>query len=99
MSLSKFLSFSQGTASWKLDETLLPRLVDGQLHQPSMFKFTQREFGCKMKIKRAFQATWFKKWRWLHYDESKDVAFCHLCLKAKKLSVANADKVFIMNGF
>ena len=102
MSLLKFLSFSQATSSWKLDETLLLRSVDGQPHQPSMFKFPQSEFGCKTNVKRAFQATWFTKWRWLHYDENKDVAFCHLCLKAnkeKKLTVANADKAFITNGF
>ena len=71
-------------------------------HQPSNFKFPLREFGRKTIVKRAFQSMWFKRWNWLHYDESQDVAFCFPCLKAfkeKKLTGANPDKAFISNGF
>ena len=100
MSLLKFLTSSEASLSWKLDDSLL--LVAEQPNQPSNFKFPQREFGCKTKVKRLFQATWFKRWSWLHYNESNDVAFCYFCIKAyrdKKLTVSNADKLFIMNGF
>ena len=99
MSLFQFLTASgasQGTSSRKPDDTLL--LVADQPNQPSNLKFPKREFGCKTKVKRSFQATWFKRWRWLHYDESNDVAFCYWCIKAykeKKLTVSNADKAFI----
>ena len=99
MSLFQFLTASgasQGTSSRKPDDTLL--LVADQPNQPSNLKFPKREFGCKMKVKRSFQTTWFKRWRWLHYDESNDVAFCYWCIKAykeKKLTVSNADKAFI----
>ena len=100
MSLSKFLIYSKASSSRKPDDSLL--LVAEQPNQPSNFKFPQREFGCKTKVKRSFQAMWFKRWSWLHYNESNDVAFCYLCIKAyrdKKLTVSNADKVFITNGF
>ena len=49
-------------------------------HQSSNFKFPLREFGRKTIVKRAFQSTWVKRWNWLHYDESQDVAFCFPCL-------------------
>ena len=26
---------------------------------------------------------WFAKYDWLHYDVSKDTAFCHLCMRAE----------------
>ena len=38
----------------------------------------------------------------LHYDEAKDLAFCHLCMLAYrdgKLRSQNLDKAFIINGF
>lgn len=96
MSSSKILQCSSRT-----DDTSSLLVVD-QPNQPLNFKFPQREFGCKTKVKRSFQATWFKRWRWLHYDESNDLAFCYLCTKAykeKKLTVGNVDKAFILNGF
>ena len=71
-------------------------------HQPSNFKFPLREFGRKTIVNRAFQSAWFKRWNWLHYDESQDVVFCLPCLKAfkeKKLTGGNPDKAFISNGF
>ncbi len=62
----------------------------------------QREVGRQVKVKRSFQATWFQRWNWLLYDESHDVVFCHLCVKAyqeKKLSSGSIDHSFICNGF
>ena len=56
---------------------------------------------CKERV-WLHENTWFKRWNWLHYDESQDVAFCFPCLKAfkeKKLTGANPDKAFISNGF
>ena len=33
--------------------------------------------------KRSFQAPWFDHFKWLHYDEDMDAAFCHVCAKAE----------------
>ena len=56
-------------------------------------------------VKRAFQAQWFGKWRWLYYDCSRDLAFCHTCVTAfktskLKLSSGNVkDSAFLFAGF
>ncbi len=49
---------------------------------------------------RSFQASWFKQWSFLHYDEVKDVAYCHICVtafKQKKKEESRADPVFVRN--
>jgi len=51
-------------------------------HQPTGFKFPLRGFGVKNTVYRSFQPPWFQRWPFLHYDESRDVAFCHVCLLA-----------------
>ena len=48
-------------------------------HQPLALKFPKRQYG---KQHRAFQSGWFQHWHCLHYDESKDAAFCHICVAA-----------------
>ena len=72
-------------------------------HQPKLFRFPQREFGKTRVTKRSFQPQWFDKWRWLHYIEEKDLAFCHTCLLAHKKnqlhSVSNLEQNFISTGF
>ena len=42
--------------------------VQDQAYQPSNFSFPRREFGKSAPVKRAFQASWFNRWKWLHYD-------------------------------
>ena len=54
-------------------------------HQPLTFCFPKRTFGIKTVVERCFQASWFQRWTWLHYNEAKDSVHCHLCLKAVKL--------------
>ncbi len=54
-------------------------------HQPLTFSFPKRTFGKKTRVERCFQASWFQRWTWLHYNEAKDTVHCHLCLKAVKL--------------
>ena len=62
-------------------------------HQPINFHFPQREFGQKAVTKHSFQAKWFSKWPWLHYNEENDSIFCFHCIRAysqnKLLGVAN----------
>ena len=52
-------------------------------HQPSStYMFSKQIFGKNRVIESSFQASWFQKWKWLHYDESNDLAFCHTFMKA-----------------
>ena len=72
-------------------------------HQPLSFKFPKREYGKKTVVKRSFQAQWFKRWSWLHYDEDRDVVFCFTCVKAyleKKLhSTSSLEATYISKGY
>ena len=72
--------------------------------QPRRFNFPKRPFGKKNVVYRSFQAAWFDRWRWLHYDCSRDVAFCFTCIKAikagkMKISGNTKGSSFIFNGF
>ena len=71
-------------------------------NQPKTFKFPQRSFGVKNPVKRSFQASWLANRTWLHYDETNDLAFCHVCLvayKDGKLKSNTIDKAFMDNGY
>ena len=62
-------------------------------NQPKTFWFPQE---------RSFQPSWFDSQPWLHYDKSKDLAFCHFCMLAYrdgKLRNFNLDKAYIINGY
>ena len=54
-----------------------------QPHQPRKFSFPMRSFGKTSVVKRSFQAEWFDKFPWIHYDEALDAALCHLCARAE----------------
>ena len=49
---------------------------------PCSFSFQRR--GKTKVVKWAFQAQWFGKWGWLHYDSSRDLVFCHTCITILK---------------
>ena len=71
-------------------------------HQPKAFTFQKHSLGKKQVEQRAFQPIWFAKWSWIHYDESSDSAFCHICVKAEgegKLKASSKDITFIQKGF
>ena len=73
----------------------LPEVGSQPHHPASDFKYPQRSFG---KAMRACQSSWFKLWPFLHYDEAKDVLFCHTCvvgLGQKKLKPSNVDPAFV----
>ena len=66
------------------------------------FKFSYREFGKQKLVKRAFQHSWFAKWKWLHKEEDMDKAFCYNCIQAykeDKLRASNLELAFISKGF
>ena len=58
--------------------------VGDKLYQSPYYQFPRREFGHKNVERRSFQAVWFRKWPWLHYDHLWDLAFCNTCFHAIK---------------
>ena len=70
-------------------------------HQPTAFSFLKRSFGKKNVSLRSFQASWFRQWPFLHYDEARDVVHCHTCVmgfKEKKVKASNADPAFVSSA-
>ena len=71
-------------------------------HQHTSFHFPKKAFGKTKIVERAFQASWFLRWKWLHYDEANDLAFCHTCMKAHaegKLKCKTLEPSLISRGF
>ena len=71
-------------------------------HQLKEFTFPKRSFGKKYVVQRVFLSSWFDKWKWIHNDETADVAFCYVCMKADeagKLKANSKDLVFLQKGF
>jgi len=67
-------------------------------HQPLEFAFPKQPFGKAKVVYLSFQKLWFKEWPFLHYDEAKDVAFCHTCaiaVKEKKIRASTAEASFV----
>ena len=78
-------------------------VVSDKPHHPIDFAFPSREFGKKNPTKRSFQARWFKQWKWIHYNEENDSAYCFYCVKAYKENklnnIPNLEKTYISTGF
>ena len=101
-SMSKSSNYLPLSSSLQLDCLQCPQVLDAP-HQPRSFRFPRRSFGSKTVVKRGFKASWFDNHTWLHYDESKDLAFCFLCMKAVKKNTQTtsrcAGKAFISTRF
>ena len=71
--------------------------------QPRHIVFPSRSFGKTAPVSRSFQATWFNKFRWLHYDLAQDAARCFTCCKAIKdgraVVTGVTDRAFVVKGF
>ena len=71
--------------------------------QPTNISFPSRSFGVAKPVNRSFQASWFNRFHWLHYDTALDSAFCFVCCKAikqkKVLITGVAENAFIIDGF
>ncbi|XP_068735601.1 zinc finger MYM-type protein 1-like [Montipora capricornis] len=83
-------------------EKILGSFQTDSPYQPKNFKFPAKTFGSKNQTKRSFQTAWFERFKWLHYDERRDAAYCHTCLKALHsgmLTSSIADPAFTKNGF
>ena len=78
-----------------------PIEVGNKPHQPRNIQFPAR-FGIAQPTYRSFQAKWFDKFPWLHWDDRTESCFCHLCLKASQaglLLTNTAESAFISTGF
>ena len=83
-------------------EVRLPEIGDSP-NQPRDFSFPSRKFGKSNVVSRAFQPSWFARWKWLHYDATHDLVFCHTCVVAAKtgkmkLSGNMKDSIFLSGG-
>ena len=69
-------------------------------NQPTgSYVFPKRYFG-KSQPPRSFLPEWFKKFSWLHYEETTDSAFCSVCMNAvKQLHSSKRDESFITRGY
>ena len=54
-------------------------------HQPLNFPYPKRSFEKKSVVQRSFRPSWFSQWPFLHYEESRDLVFCHTCVMGFKL--------------
>ena len=75
----------------------LPELPSSP-HQPSSFTFPKRCFGNKVIVQRSCQRSWFERWPFLHYDEGKDVVYCHTCVtgfRQGKMKSSKAEPAFV----
>ena len=74
-----------------------------QPFQPRNMHFPSRTFGKSAPVKRSFQATWFSRFNWLHYDATNDSVRCFTCCKAVKdgRAVINGltEQAFLVKGF
>ena len=61
-----------------------------QPNQPTNITFPKRMFSGKLC---SFQPSWFTMCHWLHYDPSKDTAFCHTCITGLLLHKMKATSV------
>ena len=81
---------------------ILPDIGENPNH-PIKYNFPKRAFGVKEKTHRSFQAQWFQKWSWIHYDEGRDIVFCSICVKAARSNKLKAAKTcdvsFISRGY
>ena len=73
-------------------------------NQPGDYSFLSRKFGKSNIVSHAFQSSWFARWKWLHYDATQDLVFCHTCVvvaKTGKMKLGGnmKDSIFLSGGF
>ena len=75
-----------------------PETLGLKPHQPGpSFSFPKQSFGKTKVVQRSFQASWFRSWTWIHYEEGTDTVLCFLCSKAikQKINPENAEAAFV----
>ena len=51
--------------------------IDDKPCQPRLKSYPKRSFGLKSVTYRSFRVAWYNKWKWIHYDQALDKAFCY----------------------
>ena len=85
------------TGSSQVSEVVFESISE-EPHQPKAINFPKRSFGKKNPVFCTFQQEWFTKFPFLHYDEAKDIVFCHTCLmavKKKRMKTGYIDPAFV----
>ena len=74
-----------------------------KFHPGNTFKYLKRKFGKLGKEERSFRADWCQKYPWIHYDATKDAAFCYVCMstahEGKFVVSTKRDPAFLARGF
>lgn len=70
-------------------------IPDKPYHPQIGYKFPKRTFGKTKPVERSCHSEWFAKWQFLHYNESLDAVFCHICVMAKKMKKGYIDPAFV----
>ena len=68
-------------------------------NQPVNFKSPKREYK---DSNRSFQPQWYKRWKWLHYNEQKGSVACYVCWRAhlhQMMPNMKTDDAFIESGY
>ena len=70
---------------------------------PLSYTFLPRTYGKTHVKQRRCLHQWFREFPWMHYDEARDVVFCHTCITATKKKLLSFtrryDDTFISEGF
>ena len=77
-------------------------IIGSSPHQPRNINYPKVPFGISTVVYRSFNASWFDKWGWLHWDEASQRAFCFTCVSAfkqTKLMSAATDVAFVTRGY
>ena len=64
--------------------------------------FPKVAFGKSSVVLRSFQPSWFDQWKWLHWNQATECAYCYVCISAfkqGKLRSSSAEHAFISKGF
>ena len=56
------------------------RSIDNIGDKPNQPVTPKRKFSQTKPVFRSVQSAWFRKWPWLHYDQTEDKMFCHTLL-------------------
>ena len=79
------------------------RAMANKPYHPTHLSFFARSFDKMVVLSRSFQASWFNRYSWLHYDVGLDGAFCFICCKAvneNKVKIqATVAPAFLVSGF